>query len=285
MTTSTLPQYTTPESKPEPPRKPVRAERYPHPSLPRESLIVLLPALIGIALLIGWYLLTRNDQNNFVRATPGQVALELLAMVNSGIWFMHIGVTLAEIGIGLVLGLSLAFVTGNGVARSHVLDSAFSPYLAGVQAVPIVAIAPVLITFIGPGLITNGIICALIVFFPMLIATIVGLRGIDPAKRELLESYSATRWQMFVHLELPAALPVLLGGLKVSATLAVVGAVVGEAVSSEAGLGFLIYQSRYVYNTSRVLVGLFTLTALALMLYESVAVAERYLLRWQGKRG
>lgn len=251
------------------------------PALRGALIGALLPLILGAILVAAWYVLTLRDENNFVRSTPGEVAAAFADLVQSGELLTHIAATLAEIGIGLLLGVGSSFTIGNAIARSQALDVVVSPYIAGAQAIPIVAIAPILITFIGPSLITNGIICALIVFFPMLVATVVGLRTVDPVRRDLLRSYSASAWQTFTALELPSALPNLLGGLKVSATLAVVGAVVGEAISSEAGLGWLIYQSRYVYNTSRVLVGLFTLTAVAFTLYWIVSRIEVRLLRWR----
>jgi len=141
-----------------------------------------------------------------------------------------------------------------------------------------VAIAPVLIRFLGPGILTNGLISAFVVFFPMLVSTIVGLRSLDPILRDMMVVFSATNWQIFLKVELPNALPTLLGGLKISMILSVVGAVVGEAISSEAGLGFMIYLARYTYDTSLVYVGIFTLAALSLSLYEIVSLIERSLL-------
>jgi len=248
-----------------------------HPARPYR----LLPVLLGVLVLLFWYFQTRDQAASFVVAPPLAVAEQFITSVANGTLLRHVGTTLLEIGIGFALGVSTAFVLGYGIARNTILDQTLSPYAVGFQAIPIVAIAPVLIRFFGPGVVTNGIICALIVFFPMLMSTIVGIRNIDPTLRDLMQSYAATRWQMFLKLEIPAALPVLFGGLKVSTTLAVAAAVVGEAVSAQAGLGFLIYSSRYVYDTASVLVGVFTLTALALLLYEVVSRVERRLLAWQ----
>ncbi len=241
----------------------------------------LLPILLGVLVLVFWYFQTRDQAASFVVAPPLVVAEQFVASVANGTLIRHVGTTLAEIGIGFALGVSVAFMLGYGIARNTILDQTLSPYAVGFQAIPMIALAPTLIRFFGPGIVTNGIIGALIVFFPMLMSTIVGFRNIDPALRDLMQSYAATRWQTFLKLEIPAALPVLFGGFKVSTTLAVVGAIVGEAVSAQAGLGFLIYSSRYVYDTSLVLVGVFTLTALALLLYELVSRIERGFLAWQ----
>lgn len=240
-----------------------------------------LPLLIAGMVALLWFALTQGEGASFVIASPQAVVRQFAATLANGTLLRHLSVTLAEIGIGLAIGMTAACLLGYSIAHSRLLEQAIGPYAVGFQAVPIVAIAPVLIRIFGPGLFSNGIVCALIVFFPMLINTIVGIRNVDPAKLDLMQAMAASRWQTFRWLEVPAALPVILGGLKISATLAVIGAVVGEAVSAQAGLGYLIYSARYVYDTSLVMVGIFTLTALALTLYEIVSRIERWLLRWQ----
>jgi NitT/TauT family transport system permease protein len=241
-----------------------------------------LPLLVGVLIIGLWYFQTQGEGSaSFVIASPGAVIDEFVNLVSNGTLFRHIGTTLLEIAVGLPAGVGVAFVLGYGIARNRFLEQLLGPYAVGFQAVPIVAIAPVLIRFFGPGPATNSVICALIVFFPMLISTIVGMRNIDHDLEALMRSLNATRWQTFTRLEIPGALPSLLGGLKISMTLAVVATVVGEGFGSTAGLGFLIYSSRYVYNIAGVLVGVFTLTALALFLYELVVRLERRLLAWQ----
>jgi NitT/TauT family transport system permease protein len=234
----------------------------------------------GIFILV-WYLATLDSTNAFVVAPPQAVVKQFIVALGDGTLLRHTGTTLIEIAIGLFFGVGVAFILGTLIAHNRLLERAIGPYAVGFQAVPIVAIAPVLIRIFGPGLATNGLISAFIVFFPMLVSTIVGLHSVDPELREMMRSLSATPWQMFTKLELPSALPILFGGLKISAILAVVGTVVGEALNSQAGLGYMIYLARYVYDTSSVYVGIFTLTALALTLYELVARIERRALRWQ----
>lgn len=123
---------------------------------------------------------------------------------------------------------------------------------------------------------------ALVVFFPILVNMVAGLRSVPTELYELMYSLRATRRQIFLKLELPAALPILLAGLKVGATLSVIGALVGEFVQPKnAGLGFLLVTARYQFKTDLVFVVLITLCALALSLYGLVALLERRLLRWQ----
>ena len=146
---------------------------------------------------------------------------------------------------------------------------------------PTVAIAPLLVIWFGPGIFSKVLICALIVFFPVLVNTVVGMRAVSENLRDLMRSMRAARWQPLRLLELPAALPVLLGGLRIGATLSVIGAVVGELVGANRGLGFLINVGRGQYDTALVFVGVFTLVILALSLYGIVLWLEKHLLRWQ----
>ena len=124
-------------------------------------------------------------------------------------------------------------------------------------------------------------ICALTVFFPVLVNTVVGLRAVPDNLRDLFSSLDATTRQILWNLEIPAAMPVFLGGLRIGATLSVIGAVVGEFVGSDRGLGFLINVSRGQYDTALVFVSIFTLILMALSLYGMVILAEKKLLRWK----
>ena len=201
--------------------------------------------------------------------------------LSDGSLFFHAGVTLVEILIGLFVGALAATVLGYLVAKSRALERILSPYLVASQAVPLVAIAPLLVIWFGPGIFSKILICALIVFFPVLVNTVVGVRAVPTALHDLMRSLRATRRQILLKLEIPAALPVFLGGLRIGATLSVIGAVVGELVGADMGLGFLINVGRGQYDTALVFVAIFALIALALSLYGLVALAEKRLLSWQ----
>jgi NitT/TauT family transport system permease protein len=125
------------------------------------------------------------------------------------------------------------------------------------------------------------LICALIVFFPILVNTIVGLRSVDPGLSTLMRSLRANRWQTFIMLEVPAAMPVLLGGLKIGVTLSVIGAVVGEFVGAERGLGYLINLSKGLFNTPLLFASLIALSVISLALYLLISSLEHWLLAWQ----
>ncbi len=240
------------------------------------SLVSILSALLG------WELVSRfAGLPAFILPSPAGVAARLWKALGDGSLLLHAGVTLAEVLAGLLTGTVLAVALGYAVAKSHLFERLVSPYLVATQAIPVVAIAPLLVIWFGPGMFSKVLICALIVFFPVLVNTVVGVRAVPAALHDLMRSLRATRPQILRLLEVPAALPILLGGLRIGATLSVIGAVVGELVGSDKGLGFLVNAARGQYDTALVFVAVFTLILLALALYGAVALLEKKLLKWQ----
>jgi NitT/TauT family transport system permease protein len=240
-----------------------------------------LPLIVFVIFIAVWEIAVRvGDYPAFILPTPERVARKFLDVIADGSLARHMAVTLLEISGGLGLGFLIATALGYVLAKSLPIERALSPYLVASQAVPIVAIAPLLVIWFGGGIASKVLVCALIVFFPILINTIAGLRGVSPDLHDLMRTLEATRWQTFLKLEAPAALPVLLAGLKIGATLSVIGAVVGEFAGAKAGLGVLISIADGQYDTARMFVGVFALIALALALYGAVSLIERVALRW-----
>jgi NitT/TauT family transport system permease protein len=231
------------------------------------------------AALLGWWLISRfSGLPAFILPAPDQVVVRFWKALVDGSLLIHTATTLTE---GLLAGTIAAVTLGYAIAKSRLFEQLVSPYLVATQAIPIVAIAPLLVIWFGPGIFSKVLICALIVFFPVLVNTVVGVRAVPRPFHDLMHSLRATRRQILRMLELPAALPVLLGGLRVGATLSVIGAVVGELVGSDHGLGFLVNVGRGQYDTALVFVAVFTLIAMALALYGLVSFLERKLLIWQ----
>jgi len=234
-----------------------------------------------IVFLLLWDIVVRLGQYPaFVLPSPHRVALRLLVILRDPSFPSHILVTLQEVFGGLVLGLTVAVLLGYALAKSPMLERILSPYIVASQAIPIVALAPLLVIWFGVGSLSKILVCALTLFFPVLINTIVGIRSVDPGLRDLMRSLRASRWQVLRYLEFPAALPVLFGGLKVGVTLSVIGAVVGEFVGSDRGLGFLVNLARGLFDTPLMFVAHFTLMAIALVRYLAVSWLEHWLLKW-----
>lgn len=243
--------------------------------------LILIP-LVLVLFLGGWHLLVQwGGYPAFILPGPALVWGRFLALLGDGTLARHTATTLLEISGGLALGLSAAFITGYSLAKSPALERLLSPYVVASQAVPIVAIAPLLVIWFGFGWPSKVLVCALTVFFPALMNTIVGIRSVEPDLRALMRSLEASWWQTFARLEFPAALPLLFAGLKVGVTLAVIGAVVGEFVGADRGLGFLINLARGTLDTPMLFVALFTLVIIALLLYFAVAALEYFVLAWK----
>jgi NitT/TauT family transport system permease protein len=237
--------------------------------------------LIVIALLLGlWQLVTSlRLYPAFIIPPPIDVLNTLINGLRDGSLLFHASVTLSQMGIGLGIGALVGITLGYLLGKSALLENALSPIVLAFQSTPVVAYAPLLVIWFGSGSTSKIIICALIVFFPLLMNTLVGVRSVPADERDIMRLYAASRWQMFIKLEVPSALPILLGGLKVSATLAVIGAVVGEFIGANAGLGFLINLSRSQYNTPMVFVCVFMLALIARTMYGLISLLEARLLR------
>jgi NitT/TauT family transport system permease protein len=238
----------------------------------------------GLLALAAWEAAARlGNLPAYILPAPSRIGQRLLVAAGDGSLLRNAAATLLEVVLGLAAGVILATCFGYLLGKSRLFERLLSPFLIASQAVPVVAIAPLLVVWFGPGITSKILICCLIVFFPVLVNTVVGVRAVPENLRDLMRSMQATPWQTFVHLEIPAALPVFLGGLRVGATLSVIGAVVGESLGSDSGLGFLINVGRGQYDTPLVFVGILTLVAMALCLYGLVMILEKRLLAWQAR--
>lgn len=190
----------------------------------------------------------------------------------------HLLATLLEVALGFAVGVGLALVVGYALARSALVERMLSPYLVAAQATPILALAPLIALWFGPGLLGKVLICAVIVFFPVAIATMVGVRSVDRGLLELGLALRATPRQRLLTIEIPGAMPSIMGGIRVGITLAVVGAIVGEWAGAERGLGVLINLARgSLFDIPLMFATLLTIAGLGIVLYLVVVLVERRL--------
>jgi NitT/TauT family transport system permease protein len=233
--------------------------------------------LAFVAFAAGWKaLVVVGGYAPFILPPPEQVAARFVEAWAEGTIAPHATRTLVEIALGFAAGAGPALVVGYVLARLPLAERLLSPYLVAAQAMPILALAPLLVVWFGPGLTAKVVICALIVFFPVAIATMVGVRAVDDRLLELARSLRATRWQIVRTLEIPAALPAIFGGLRVGVTLAVVGAIVGEWAGADRGLGLLLNLARgSLFDTPLLFATLLTLALLGIVLYGLVVLVER----------
>jgi NitT/TauT family transport system permease protein len=214
----------------------------------------------------------------FILPSPASVLTRFVTAWTDGTIWPHMAATLVEVVLGFAVGAGLAVTIGYALARSAVVERLLSPYLVAAQATPILALAPLFALWFGPGLLGKVVICALIVFFPVAVATMVGIRSVDARLLELGRALRATRRQVLTTLEVPAALPSILGGMRVGVTLAVVGAIVGEWAGAERGLGVLINLARgSLFDIPLLFATLMTIALLGIALYLLVVLVERRL--------
>ena len=247
-----------------------------------------LSIVISFLLLIGaWHLLaTLGGYDSFILPTPIDVWEQFTLVLADGRLLKHALFTISEIIPGLLIGCLVAVPLGYLLAKSAMAERFISPYLIASQAIPIIALAPLLTIWVRSTYWSRVIVAVLVVFFPIAINTIAGMRSVPDELYDLMHSLKASRWQVARKLEWPAALPYILAGLKVGATLAVIGALVGEFVQPKSqGLGYLLVTARYQFKTDLVFVVLLTLAVIALTLYGLVALLEKHLLRWKDVNG
>ena len=239
-----------------------------------------------VLLLLLWQgLVVVSGLERFILPGPLDVGQQFIIVVEDGRLLRHSLVTISEVIPGLLIGTAVALPLGYLLAKSPLANKLISPYLIASQAIPIIAIAPLLTIWVTSTYWARVLVAVIVVFFPILVNIIAGLRAVPPEMYELMISLRASRWQIFRKLEFPAALPIVLAGLKVGATLSVIGALVGEFVQPKtSGLGFLLITARYQFRTDLVFVVLLTLAAIALSLYGLVAWLEQRVLRWQVQR-
>ncbi|HET9111103.1 MAG TPA: ABC transporter permease [Ktedonobacterales bacterium] len=226
------------------------------------------PLVVGLAALLIWQTITQGGAvSTYLLPTPGQVAQSFLSALRSGLFARYGLTTLTESLAGFALGAVIALPTGYAIARSRTLAAALEPYMAASQAVPAVALAPLLVLWLPTGLAPIAMLCALIVFFPAAINTTLGFRTLDHEVVDAARLDGAGGWSLLRHIEAPLALPTILAGLRTSLTLSITGAVVGEFVLSDQGLGGLLTIARGNFDMPLEFATLLALALMATILY------------------
>jgi len=235
-----------------------------------------LAVLAHVALILAWYLFVKlGNVPKFVMPSPA-ATLDALLQPNYG-WWTNILVTGTEIFAGyflaLVVGVALALV----FTWSKALESFFMPLLVSLNMIPKVALGPLIIVWFKYGILPNSIMAFSICVFPILLTTARGLRETEPELLDLVRSLKGSRWQLFSKIQLPGALPYIFAGMKVAAILAVAGAIVGEFLGSDKGLGYLMLQVQVTLDTPAMFMAVIMITLIGMLLYGMVLALERWL--------
>lgn len=214
----------------------------------------------------------------FLVPAPSSV-IELM-FSRSPVLLEHTYVTFRETLYGFVLGLVLGVLSAVLIVYSNFLQNVLYPLILIAQIIPKVAIAPLLLIWVGYGELSKVLIAFLVSWFPIIVNTVSGMRMVEPEMIDLARSLQATNWQIFTKVRLPNSLPQFFGGLKIAITLAVIGAIIGEFIGGNKGLGYLIVVSNYEVNTPLMFASLIALSLMGLALYGFIVLLERWLIPW-----
>jgi NitT/TauT family transport system permease protein len=242
----------------------------------------LLAAGFGVFVLLVWHVSTAFG---FVHAliipSPADTFFAALRVMSADYFLPNAWVTMYEIVVGFALGLSSGIFLGAAVAMSETVRATLYPYLVALQAPPKIVLAPIFITWFGFDEPSKIAIAVVMSFFPMFLNTLTGLSSVDPNAIKLMRSLTASRWQTFRYLLLPNALPIMMAGVKLCWTLAVLGVIVGEFVGASAGIGYLIYAMNFQLDIAGVFALIIALSLFTVVIYQLIEWAESRVVFWQ----
>ncbi|HEX3277492.1 MAG TPA: ABC transporter permease [Thermoleophilaceae bacterium] len=246
------------------------------------KLIPWISTLLSIVVLVViWKLVIAIfDVSPFVLPQPEDVLNGVKELVNANDFWSDVRVTLTETLVGFAIALVLGIVLGTILGRVVWLEQAMRPVIVASQVVPKVALIPLFIIWFGFGITSKIIIVAMLAFFPILLNVILGVRSVDTGHRDVMLSLNASRWQTFRRLEYPSTLPYILAGMEVGIVFAVVGAVVGEYLGGDQGLGFRIVTSLNNLKAEELFAVILVLTLIGFLLYLAVVALKRLLIPW-----
>jgi NitT/TauT family transport system permease protein len=244
----------------------------------RRYALAAASVLAGLAL---WEVIGRVViKNALFLATPSQVALELARLWQAGELQHHAWVSTQEFAIGFAIAVALGIPIGLAVAASKRTAIVANPWISGLYATPVIALAPLFILWFGIGIWSKVAVVVSLVVFPVIINTEAGLRNADRQLIEAVRSFGANKMQLFLKVSLPCALPFILAGLRLGVGRGLIGVVVGELFGARAGLGFMITQAAEVFNMPRLFAGVVVLAGAGIVMTGAFQALERRLVPW-----
>lgn len=249
--------------------------------IPRRHPEYVLTPLLSLLILGAWEALVRAlAVPAFIVPAPSAVLVALARGIQRGVWASHFATTLAETLIGFALGAAVGLGLGALVARSALVERTLYPYVVAFQTMPKIAIAPLLILWLGFGIWSKVAMAAMIAFFPVMVNVITGLRAVDREVVELMRSLSASEWQTFRLVRLPTALPYVFAGLDIAIVFSLLATIVAEFVGAQRGMGYLIIQMNFTLDVAGVFAVLIVLSTLGVALHLAVVKIQRRVIFW-----
>jgi len=240
-----------------------------------------LSVLLFILLIAGWEAAVwLFSIPSILVPPPSAIAQALWANLTTARFYTHVGVTLWEIVAGFAIGSSVGLIIGVVIGQWKLLERTVYPYVVAFQTVPKVAIAPMIVIWFGYGISSKIVITALIAFFPVVVNCIAGMNAASPQQVEMLRSFTASRWQVFRMVKLQSALPYIFAGLDVAVVLAVIGAIVGEFIGAQAGLGYLLLQRNFSMDTAGSFAILIVLSTIGMILHQLTNTVRKRVVFW-----
>lgn len=241
---------------------------------------ILLPIIFFILIIFLWEIIVVSFHiPNYLLPAPHKIAVEIARMGKS--LLKDTAITMIEAVLGFILGCGIGVLTAIGFAHSKTMKLSMYPYAIALKTIPIVAIAPLLILWFGNGMPAKIVMSALICYFPVIVNTVKGLKSVSPESLDLMDSLSATKWQVFTKLRWHNALPYIFSALKISATLAVIGAIVGELAGANKGIGYVILVSSYRLETNMLFAAIVMSSIGGILFFGLIALLEKRILYWQ----
>ena len=250
--------------------------------------LILAPVLLVVILVLWEWGVPYFEIPNYVLPTPSAIATALWRGLDAGPfdrggYWLHTGVTVTEVLLGFFIGSGVGLLLGVVISQFRILEATLRIYLVAIQSLPKIALAPIIVLWFGFGLTSKVVITCLLTFFPLLINSMAGFKAVDNDRLELMRALGANPWQIFWKVRLPSAMPYIFAGLDMAAVFAVVGAVVGEFVGAQSGLGTLILSMNAQMDISGTFSVFIILALVGLIIHKALRMVERRVLFWSGE--
>jgi NitT/TauT family transport system permease protein len=242
--------------------------------------IVLIPLVFAAFVALWEWAVRAFGVPAYIAPAPSAVLASLAGGLRSGLYLEHFWITLYETLLGFGIAAVSGIVLGAVIAQFRVLEQTVYPYLVALQTLPKIAIAPLIIVWFGFGISSKVVIAAMVGFFPVLVNVIVGLKTVDQSKLDLMRSLNATRWQTFRLVKFPNALPFVFAGLDIAIVFSVLGAIVGEFVGAQRGLGNLILQFNFGLDIAGVFAVMILLSVMGVVLHLLMQFIQKRVIFW-----
>ncbi|MBC9734632.1 ABC transporter permease [Nocardioides marmotae] len=240
-----------------------------------------LVPLVFVVVVLAWEYGTKIlDVKEYVLPPPSTILEALRDQLSSDMFWTHFWVTTQEAMIGFAIGASAAMVLGTAISQIGLVEKTLMPYIVAFQTVPKVALAPLFVVWFGFGLTSKIVMAAVISFFPMLINVIEGIRSADADRIQMLKVFGAGRWQIFRKVQMPSAMPFIFAGIDIGIVFAILGAVVGEFIGAQEGLGYLLLQTNYNFDIPGMFAVLVVLSLMGLFAHAVVRIIQRRVTFW-----